>query len=102
MKSIQLFEPDPHALYTLDHTARLADIPRRWVLVYYKHGLVSPVVDELGIYYFDGDAVRVLRRVERLRVAGGLNLAAIKVTFDLLNEVERLRSEVHFLRRWKP
>jgi DNA-binding transcriptional MerR regulator len=99
MSSIQLFEPNPDTLYTIDLTARLADVPRHTILVYCKHGLVAPVMDEQGAYFFNDDSIRVLRQVEHLRVTCGLNLAGIKVALDLLHEVERLQSEVRFLRR---
>ena len=42
--ALQLFEPDPQTVYTIEATAHLVDVPRRMVLVYYKLGLVSPVV----------------------------------------------------------
>ena len=99
MNLIQLFEPNPNTLYTIDTTARMADVPRHAILVYFKHGLVAPVVDEEGVYYFNDDAIRVLRRVQYLRVACGLNLPGIKMAIDLINEVEQLRAEVRFLRR---
>jgi len=56
-------------------------------------------VDEEGAYYFDDDAIRVLRRIQRLRVGCGLNLPGIKIALGLLNEVERLQAEVRFLHR---
>ena len=56
-------------------------------------------MDEDGAYHFNDDAIRVLRRVEYLRVACGLNLPGIKMALDLMNEVERLQAEVRFLRR---
>jgi DNA-binding transcriptional MerR regulator len=99
MNFIQLFEPDPNILYTIDATAHLAEVPRHAILVYCKHGLVAPVLDEDGAYHFNDAAIRVLRRIKYLRVTGGLNLPGIKLTLDLMNEVERLRAEVRFLRR---
>jgi hypothetical protein len=42
MRSLQLFEPEPEAMYTIEAAARLAQVPRRRILIYYKHGLVSP------------------------------------------------------------
>ncbi|MEA3208477.1 MAG: MerR family transcriptional regulator, heat shock protein HspR [Chthoniobacter sp.] len=99
MNFIQLFEPDPNILYTIDATAHLANVPRHTILVYYKHGLVAPVMDEDGAYHFNDDAIRMLRRIEYLRVTCGLNLPGIKLALDLMNEVERLQAEVRFLRR---
>jgi hypothetical protein len=52
-QAIQLFEPDPDAIYTLEVAERLAHVPRRRIVVYYKHGLVSPVADPAyGGFYF--------------------------------------------------
>lgn len=99
MNFIQLFEPDPNILYTIDATAQLADVSRHAILVYYTHGLVAPVMDEDGSYHFNDDAIRVLRRIEYLRGTCGLNLPGIKLALDLMKEVERLQAEVRFLRR---
>ena len=98
--ALQLFEPDPQAVYTIEVTAHLVDVPRRMVLVYCKLGLVSPVVDPgCGGYYFNDEAIRILRRIEYLRNVCGINLPGIKMILDLVNEAERLRAEVRFLRR---
>jgi DNA-binding transcriptional MerR regulator len=100
MYTLQLFEPDPRTVYTIEGTARLADVSIHSILVYCKHGLVSPVGDpECGGYYFNDEAIRVLRRIEYLRTVCGINLAGIKMTLDLIEQVERLQSELLFLRR---
>jgi DNA-binding transcriptional MerR regulator len=99
-QAIQPFEPDPQTAYTIEATAYLVDVPRHTILVYCKHGLVSPVVDPAcGGYYFNDEAIRALRRVEYLRTACGVNLAGIKMILDLMNKVERLQAEVRFLRQ---
>ena len=98
--ALQLFEPDPQTVYTIEATAHLVDVPRRMVLVYCKLGFVSPVVDPgCGGYYFNDEAIRILRRIEYLRNVCGINLSGIKMILDLVNEAERLRAEVRFLRR---
>ena len=100
VRALQLFEPDPRTAYTIEMTAHLVDMPRHTILVYCKRGLVSPVVDPAcGGYYFNDEAIRTLRRVEHLRANSGVNLAGIKIILDLMNEVERLQSEVRFLRQ---
>lgn len=99
MNIIQLFEPSPDTLYPLDAAARLAEVSRHAILVYAKHGLVAPYIDEAGAYYFDDEAIRVLRRIQRLHIGYGLNLPGIKMVLELLNEVECLQAEIRFLRR---
>jgi DNA-binding transcriptional MerR regulator len=99
IRSLQPFEPDPSAVYTLEMTAQLTKIPRHTIVVYFKHGLVSPVADpECGGYYFNDEAVRLLRRIEQLRSEFGINLPGTRLILDLLNEVNHLREEVRFLR----
>ena len=98
--TLQLFEPDARAVYTLEVAASLTQIPRRLIAVYFKHGLVSPVMDPAcSGWYFNDEAIRILRRIEYLRSAYGLNMAGIKLIMDLAGEVERLREELNFRRR---
>jgi len=97
--AIQLFEPDPDAVYTIEAAEHLAHVPRRLIAIYYKHGLVSPVVDpDCGGFYFNDEGIRALRRIQYLRTVCGVNLAGIKMFLDLMTEMERLSAEVRFLR----
>jgi hypothetical protein len=98
-RSLQLFEPPPDAAYSIEATAHLVDVPRRTILVYCKHGLVSPTHHNADSgYYFDREAIRALRRINTLRSVCGDDLSGIKIILDLTNELERLHSEVRSLR----
>jgi DNA-binding transcriptional MerR regulator len=100
MNALQLFEPGAQTVYTIEVAAQLADVPRRLIVVYYKHGLVSPVTDPAGSgWYFDEEAIRTVRRIEYLRSTCGLNLAGVKFVMGLMEEVERLRAELRFHHR---
>jgi len=97
--ALELFQPKPNVLYSLDATAHLAGIPRRSILVYCRAGLIRPVVQPpYGVMEFTEEAIYILRRIEHMRTVHGLDLAWIKTMFDLLDEVERLRAELRFLR----
>jgi hypothetical protein len=97
--ALELFEPKPNALYSLDAAARLAGVPRRSILIYCRAGLVRPVLQPpYGAMAFTEEAIHAVRRIEYLRGAHGFGLAWIKAMFDLIEEVERLRAEVRFLR----
>ena len=97
--AMELFEPKPGVLYSLDATARLAGISRRSIAVYCRAGFVKPVLQPpYGIMEFTEEAIYTLRRVEYLHTVHGLDLVWIKTLLDLQNEVERLRAEVRFLR----
>ena len=98
-QTLALFQPKPGVLYGLDATARIAGISRRSILIYCRAGLVRPVIQPpFGVMEFTEEAIYALRRIDHLRTVHGLDLAWIKTMFDLLDEVERLRAEVRFLR----
>jgi len=100
MKALQVFEPDARTVYTIEMVAQLAQVPRRLIVLYYKHGLVSPVRDPAGSgWCFDEEAIRIVRRIEYLRSACNVNLAGIKLILGLTEEVERLRQELRFQQR---
>ena len=92
-RDLQVFEPNPEIVYSIDDVQHLLHVPRRRIALYYKHGLVSPVVDpECGGYFFNDEAIRALKRIEYLRENHGVNLIGIKIILDLMNEVENLKN----------
>lgn len=101
-RAIQLFEPPADAVYTIEATSRMVDIPRRMILVYCKHKLLSPAFETVDHgYYFDRDGIRALRRIEALRSVCGDDFAGIRIILDLTVALERLRSDVRSLSRPK-
>ena len=97
--SIEIFQPKPNVLYSLDAAARLAGVPRRSILIYCRAGLVRPVVQPpYGVMEFTEEAIYTVRRIEHLRAVHASDLAWLKTLFDLLEEMERLRAELRFLR----
>src|SRR5438874_442887 len=101
-REIQLFEPPSGALYTIETTSRIVDVPRRTILVYCKHHLVSPATGTADHgYYFDGDAIHTLRRIETLRTVCNKDFAGIKIILDLTAALERLRRDMRLLSRTK-
>jgi DNA-binding transcriptional MerR regulator len=99
-REIQLFEPPADAVYTIEATSRIVDMPRRTILLYCRHRLLAPAVEtvEHG-YYFDRDAIRALRRIQVLRDICGDDFAGIKIILDLTAALERLRSDIGLLSR---
>jgi DNA-binding transcriptional MerR regulator len=101
-RAIQLFEPPADAVYTIDATSRMVGIPRRIIVIYCKHKLLSPAFDTGDpVYYFDGDGIRALRRIEALRSVCGDHFTGIKMILDLTAALERLRSDIRLLSRAK-
>jgi DNA-binding transcriptional MerR regulator len=100
MKALQVFEPGARTVYTIEMVAQLTQVPRRLIVLYYKLGLVSPVRDPASSgWFFDDDTLRIVRRIEYLRSACGVNLNGIKLILQLADEVERLRGELRFQHR---
>jgi DNA-binding transcriptional MerR regulator len=97
--ALELFQPNPNVLYSLDAAAYLAGVPRRSILIYCRAGLVRPVVQPpYGVMEFTEEAIHAVRQIDHLRTAHGVDLGMLKTMFDLLDEVERLRAELRFLR----
>jgi DNA-binding transcriptional MerR regulator len=95
-----IFEHSAGSVYTIDAMAELAQIPRRVLVVYHKHGLVAPAFKSSGSdWYFDDRAIQAVKRIGYLRRECGMNLKGIKLMMDLIQEVERLREEVRFFYR---
>ena len=98
-RSLELFLPKPNVLYSLDAAAHLAGVPRRSILIYCRAGLVrSLFLPPYGVMAFTEEAIHTIRRIEHVRTVHGSDLALLKTVFDLLEEVERLRAELRFLR----
>ena len=94
------FEPTVEDVYSIETVVQITQTPRHQIAVYCRHGLISPVTaPERDGWWFDDEAIRVLRRIERLRVDYDMNLAGLRVISELFREVERLREEVRVLRR---
>jgi DNA-binding transcriptional MerR regulator len=98
--ALQLFEPMAADVYSIETVVHITQTPRHQIAVYCRHGLISPVtIPERDGWWFDHEAIRVLRRIECLRVDYDLNLAGLRVISALFCELERLREEVRALRR---
>ena len=97
--ALELFQPKPNTLYGLDEAAHLSGVSRRSILIYCRAGLVRPVVlPPYGVMEFSEESIRTLRQIKYLRSVHSADLAMLKTVFGLLDEVERLRAEVRFLR----
>jgi DNA-binding transcriptional MerR regulator len=96
--ALDIYELNPSLLYSIEAAAHLAQVSRRRIALYCRHGLIAPVTDpDGGGWYFDAGELRTLRRIEHLRIVYGMNMTAIKMILGLTTEVERLREEVRFL-----
>ena len=97
--ALEIFQPEPRVLYPLDMISRVLGVSRHTIMLYCKHGLISPTDScELEGWYFPADAIRQIRRAEMLRRTCGANLDAIRMILDLQDEVASLQRELTFWR----
>jgi hypothetical protein len=62
--ALQIFEPDASTTYSIDAMASIAQVSRRYVVLYYRHGLLRPLTEnpsDAG-WYFNHRAIRDLRQ----------------------------------------
>jgi len=82
-------------VYTLDVVVELTGVSRQTILHYQEQGLVAPIAASgPGLKKFNDDALRALRRIEHLRTRYEMNLRSLKLTLNLLEELERLRAHL--------
>ena len=99
-ETLQVFDSEPGVCYDLETVVHLTGVPRHAILVYCKSGLVQPRTDDpVGALAFDDEAVYAIRRIEYLRSSHGINLAGVRMIFDLLDQLRHLQEEIRFLRR---
>jgi len=98
--ALPLYEPDAGSTYTLDAMVRLSGVASETILLYHEHGLISPVAPPgaPGGTSFDAEALRTLRRIEHLRRRCEVNVSGLKLVLGLMDEVERLRTELRLRR----
>lgn len=90
---LQAFTPDPDTLHPIKTAARLARMPQRLVLVYCRHGLVTPHHDPAdGAFYFNRHAIRTLQRIAFLHKECGMNVTGVELVMKLLLDIEALRA----------
>ncbi len=94
-----VFQGQAESCYPLETTARLAGVERRTVLIYCRHGLIRPTdTSPSEARFFTDETVHTIRRLEELREMHGINLTGLRLISELQQRVERLESELRFLR----
>jgi hypothetical protein len=85
-----------------DHreTAQLARVPIRSLLKYWRYGIIKPKNrgERYGIY-FEEEAIYRVRKAENIRATMATNIASAAAIFKLVEENERLTTELNFIRK---
>jgi DNA-binding transcriptional MerR regulator len=86
-------------VYTIETVERITRISRDQIVLYYEYGLVSTIqLPDKTELLFDDEAIHKLRRIAFLLSEYGINHDGLKMVTALMDEVERLREELRFLR----
>lgn len=91
------WEPEPQTLYTIDFAAQFAGLPRRHIVLYARCGLIKPATERGdGGWYFTAESMRMLRRIENLRLTHRFDISGVRLVLGLMKEIERLRAEMDY------
>ena len=86
-------------LYTIETVERITHISRDRILVYQQYGIITAAASVPPEEpCFDDEAVHKLRRIALLLSEYGVNEKGVLALSSLIDEVERLREEIRFLR----
>lgn len=85
--TLPLYEPDEQAAYTLDVVAQITGISSQTIIRYQEQGL-------LPTGRLNDESVRILRRIHHLQGDLGFNESGLRLILNLMDEVERLRTEL--------
>ena len=95
---VRVTEVSP-ATYSLETTAELTGMHPEMLRYYCQLGLLGEARARPGAeLIFDDDALYELRRFENFRREHGVSRKTLRLVIGLWREVERLQSEVRFLR----
>jgi len=86
--------PEPEGIYTMEMTARVSGLHSETLLYYHEQGLIHSISDADGRDRFNDETVHRLRRIEHLRETFGMDFAALKLTLELMDEIDHLRAEL--------
>jgi DNA-binding transcriptional MerR regulator len=91
MTSLPLYEISFDLTFSLEHLSKHSGVDAETILNYFEKGLLASVSKE-PLLFTEG-ALFQLSRVEHFRTQYRLNLEALKLVMDLMDEVEKLRAE---------
>ena len=95
MPALQIYQPEPDSLYSVESVARITGVNPEKILLYLQRGLLAPADRES---HFDEASIRMLRRIEYLHTHYDINLTGTRIILDLMDQVERLSEQLQFLR----
>lgn len=94
-----IIHPLTAGLLSLEGVAAAAHMHVELVEHFVDYGLLEPARVEGGSSWFEAAAIGRLRKIDRLRRDLGINLPAVAVVLQLVDEIESLKRELALARR---
>jgi chaperone modulatory protein CbpM len=87
-----IVEDDP---LTLAELCRACGVHADWVINLVEEGIIEPDGKEIYLWHFSGVSLVRVRSALRLQRDLGINLAGIGLALDLMEELEKLRTQLN-------
>ncbi len=86
---------------TLEQLCQICGTNAEWVFNLVQESIIEPepFADELPEWRFSGICLARARSALRLQNDLGLNLAGVALVFDLMDELDSLRAQLHMLNK---
>lgn len=86
---------------SLEQLCQLCGTNAEWILSLVQESIIEPEpsADEPPTWRFSGICLTKVRSALRLQNDLGVNLAGIALVFDLMNELDSLRAQLHTLNK---
>ncbi len=84
-------------MYHISVVAQMVETHPQTLRMYERMGLISPQRTGNNVRLFSDEDVELVRRIQHLTQDLGVNLAGVEVVFRLLDEMEKMRSEIEDL-----
>jgi chaperone modulatory protein CbpM len=83
--------------YSLEELSNACNVETTWVTELVEHGIIEARGASVAQWRFSSVSVVRLAKAKRFERDLGVNPAGIAVVFDLLNEIDRLKSRLNVL-----
>jgi MerR family transcriptional regulator/heat shock protein HspR len=88
---------DERAVYVISVAAELAGVHPQTLRIYDRKGLLEPQRTAGNTRRYSDRDIRMLRQIQDLTQADGINLAGVKRIIELQAQLDALRAETHEL-----
>jgi chaperone modulatory protein CbpM len=88
---------DERVVYSLEEVCQVCGSRTEWVVELVDEGILEPTGNRRRDWCFPGSSVHVAMKARRLQQDLGLNLSGVALVLDLLDEIEKLRSQISML-----